>query len=169
MTKHENSAGGVVYKKLQVTSDKSQVFWLLGKHSGYHKWVLPKGLIESGETSLQAALREVEEEMGVKAKALDDTPIHKVEYSFMADYGEIGKSFGPERRVAIYEESGGKQMRVEKQVEFFLMEYVSGDIKDKSWEMEDVGWYSYDEAMGLLAFEGEKEALKIANDKISAR
>ena len=45
-SKREFSAGGVVFKKLSVLSSQFSVVFLLGKHSGYHKWVLPKGLIE---------------------------------------------------------------------------------------------------------------------------
>ena len=67
-TRSEYSAGGCVYKQRTADSGQRTVKWLLGKHSGYHKWVLPKGLIENGETAEATALREVEEEMGVKAK-----------------------------------------------------------------------------------------------------
>ena len=37
----EISAGGIVYKKQGNT-----VVWLIAKHSGYHKWGFPKGLVE---------------------------------------------------------------------------------------------------------------------------
>lgn len=33
----------------------------------YEGWVLPKGTVEPGETHIQTALREVQEESGVKA------------------------------------------------------------------------------------------------------
>ena len=70
--KQEFSAGLVVFKKYQSIKyqvSKYKVKFLLGKHSGYNKWVLPKGLIEKGELGWQTALRETEEEMGVKAKS----------------------------------------------------------------------------------------------------
>lgn len=53
-------AGGVVFNAA------GQVL-VLGHRSG--TWVFPKGHIESGEAPLQAALREVEEEAGVRAEA----------------------------------------------------------------------------------------------------
>ena len=64
--KQEFSAGGVVYRKLQ-----DKFVWLVGLHSGYHKWVLPKGMIEVGETQAQTALREVKEETGIVAEICD--------------------------------------------------------------------------------------------------
>ena len=78
--KREFSAGGAVFKR-----KGRKLLWLIGKHSGYHKWVLPKGLIEKGEKGFEAAVRETEEEMGVKAKVLNEKPIYKEEYWFVAE------------------------------------------------------------------------------------
>ncbi len=58
-SKREFSAGGVVFKGKK---------WLVCKHSGYHKWVLPKGLVEEGESLQTTAVRGVEEEGGVKCR-----------------------------------------------------------------------------------------------------
>ena len=76
----EVSAGGVVYRKLGDSCE-----FLIGKHSGYHKWVLPKGLVESGESYPETAEREVFEEVGVRAKVVDLTPLKTVEYDDFAD------------------------------------------------------------------------------------
>lgn len=155
--KQERSAGGVVYK------NQGELLWLVGLHSGYHKWVLPKGLIETGETIEQAAVREVEEETGIRAEMVGDKAIHIENYEYQADFseGKVGGG-GIERRVETYQESGGKQEWVKKEVTFFLMEYESGDVSNHSFEMEEVIWFGYEEAMEKLEFEGEKEALKKA-------
>jgi len=182
--RREFSAGGVVYRKLQVKSEKLKVVWLLGKHSGYHKWVLPKGLIEEGEQGFEAALREVGEEMGVKARLISEKPIHRVRYVYWAELKRVKSSkikvknkmsddrqsdeIQARRRVAKYQEGGGKKSKVFKVVSFYLMEYESGDPKDHDWEMEEAEWFSFDQAMKRLAFEGERQALEIANDKIQA-
>lgn len=162
--KEEFSAGGVVYKK-----NNQETLWLVAKHSGYHKWVLPKGMIEAGETIEQTAKREVFEETGIEADIVGSQPLHIETYEYQADYSEnqITQSIGgPERRVLIYQESGGKQTWVKKTVTFFLMAYASGKIEDHSWETEEVRWVSFDDGTRLLAFEGEKKALKKANEKI---
>ena len=39
------------------------------------RWDLPKGHVESGESSREAALREVEEETGIRAEAVGDEPL----------------------------------------------------------------------------------------------
>ena len=150
--KREFSAGGVVYRKAQ-----GKILFLLGKHSGYHKWVLPKGLIEEDEKSWQTAIRETEEEMGVKTKLVQKEPIHKEKYIFWATY----KSQPNSRRVLKYQEQGGSKVKVLKTVTFFLLEYLSGDPKDHGWEMEEAGWFNYKEALELMSFKGEKEAVRI--------
>lgn len=152
--KREFSAGCVVYKK----SPKG-TFFLIGKHSGYHKWVLPKGLIEKGEHAWQTAIRETEEEMGVKAKLINKKPIHKVQYFYYADLKENHQA---KRRVQKYQEKGGKKTKVFKIVSFYLAKYVSGNPEDHDWEMEEAGWFKFGEALEKMAFPGEKEALKKA-------
>jgi 8-oxo-dGTP pyrophosphatase MutT (NUDIX family) len=177
LLRREFSSGGCVYRKL-ITENRKQYLWLLGKHSGYHKWVLPKGMIEKGEKGIETAVRETEEEMGVKAIVVGTKPIHKEEYFFVAELKDSSQESGvrsqektnPIRRVKTYQEDGRfeneeiKKVRVFKTVTFYLMEWVEGDPKDHGWEMEDAGWYGVDEALDLMAFSGEKEALKKANE-----
>lgn len=156
--KKENSAGGCVYKL-----ERKKVMWLLGKHSGYHKWVLPKGLIEEGETAMETAVREVREEMGVAARVVGQKPIAATEYVYEAEYKEQA---GERRRVKKYQEGGGKGVRVSKQVTWFLMEWVEGKPEDHDFEMEEAGWFGFEEAIDLLAFTDEKLVLTKARDKI---
>lgn len=131
----EHSAGGVVFRR----KDKGRTIeWLICKHSGYHKWVLPKGIIEEGESPEDAALREVSEETGIKAKI-----IQKIMPDVAYRYAKNG-------------------ILVNKKVEFFLMEYASGDIKDHCWEMEEVQWVKTEEALKLLEFPTEKKVFEAA-------
>ncbi|MCX6816598.1 MAG: NUDIX domain-containing protein [Candidatus Beckwithbacteria bacterium] len=128
--KREFSAGGVVYKK-----DRNKILWLVAKHSGYHKWVLPKGLVEKGEKLEATAIREVGEETGIKTKV-----VAKI----------------PEPEKYIYTMNG---VKIFKMVFYFLMEYISGDIKNHDFEMEEIEWLEFDEARKRLNFHGAKEAL----------
>jgi len=174
--RREFSAGCVVFRQ-QTTNNKQQTTkYLIGKHSGYHKWVLPKGLIEKGEKGWETGLRETEEEMGVRAKLVDKKSIHREQYMYYADYKDKNiepgtLNMGEEkeksrRRVDKYEEEGGKKTKVFKTVSFYLAKYESGSPKNHGWEMEDAGWYEIDEALGLMAFDGEKEALEKAKKRI---
>ncbi len=130
--KMEFSAGGIVYKKTPLVI-------LVAQHSGHHGWVFPKGLIgdhlsESGqaETKEVAALREVEEETGAKAKILKELTPTTFWYVFE----------GEKRKKTVY---------------YFLMEYVSGDITNHDWEMENVEWLPVEEVEKRLTYNSDKK------------
>lgn len=136
--KIETSAGGVVYRKV-----KDKVEFLIVQHSGHHRWVLPKGWIDPGETKEQAAIREVLEEGGVEA--------------------EIEEYLG---EFAIFYTSTEKE-KVKKTSHFFLMKYVSGDPeKDHCWEVEDTMWLPAEKAIEKLNYPGEKKMIDKAVDII---
>lgn len=171
ITLDEVSAGGVVYRaKREISNPKlsnSQIEYefLIGKHSGYHKWVLPKGLVERGESQMEAATREVAEEVGVEAEIVNVAPVKVIEYYYFADLsaqtGQDAVGGTSERRVKKYQESGGAKTRVHKQVIFYLMEMKS-DLGKAGWEMEERKWVAYEEGMKLLAFETEREVFEAA-------
>jgi 8-oxo-dGTP pyrophosphatase MutT (NUDIX family) len=136
----EFSAGGIVFKK-QKTKNKKQktdnLLWLVAQHSQHKGWVFPKGLIgdhKNGETSEETAVREVEEETGVKARI-------------------VGKVKNP--ATYFYTWQGEKRF---KTVYYFLMEYVSGDIKNHDFEMSDVVWVPTDEVLDKLTYKSDKKA-----------
>ena len=60
MTKREYSSGGIVVKQW------GRGFRVLLIKDPYGRWTWPKGNIEKGETSKNAALREITEEVGLK-------------------------------------------------------------------------------------------------------
>ena len=124
----EFSAGGIVFKDKKV---------LLTKHSKNKHWGFPKGLIDPGQTSEQAAIREVKEEGGVEAEILDKVGYSKYVYTFNSE-------------------------KIFKVVTYFLMKYISGDPQDHDWEMEEAGWYKVKEALEKLDFKQDKELIKKA-------
>lgn len=162
-TKQEHSAGGCVYK---ITDN--QTLWLLGKHSGYHKWVLPKGMIEPGETAQATAVRETLEELAITAKIIGEDPIHTIHYTYQAIPQENNSSI---RRVKTYQEDKSfptetQKILIHKTVDFFLMKYQSGDPANHDWEMEAGGWFTLEEALSKLAFNDENHALQTAHDTL---
>ena len=126
--KREFSAGGIVFKSGQV---------LLTKHSQNKHWSFPKGLIDPGQTSEEAALREVKEEGGVEAEIV----------------GKVGYS------KYVYILNGEKIFKV---VTYFLMKYLSGDPKDHDWEVEEAKWLQPEVALKQLTFSQDKKLLKKA-------
>ncbi|OGY27438.1 MAG: hypothetical protein A2Z42_05125 [Candidatus Woykebacteria bacterium RBG_19FT_COMBO_43_10] len=132
--KFEFSAGGVVYRKINLN-----VEFLIAQHSGHHRWVLPKGWIDPGETREQTAVREVKEEAGVEAEVKDYL-------------GEL----------TIFYTNSEKE-KVRKTSHFFLMEYKSGDpVKDHGWEVENTQWLTAKEAAEKLDYPGEKNMVEKA-------
>jgi 8-oxo-dGTP pyrophosphatase MutT (NUDIX family) len=106
-SRDEVSAGGVVYRRTA-----NGVVVLICKDAGYHRWVLPKGWVNKGESLEEAAVREVREEVGVQARVVES----------------LGE---PEKYV--YTAQGG--VRVFKTVHYFLMAYESGSEADHDAEV----------------------------------
>src|SRR5215217_6313084 len=111
------------------------------------RWQLPKGIVDPGESPEVTAVREVKEEGGVETERLG--LIETIEYWY--------------RSV-----KNGKPVRFHKFVHFYLVEYKSGDVLNHDHEVEESRWVSIDEAVGMLAFEGEREVVEKAREMIEA-
>lgn len=140
-TIHQTSAGGIVFKKPPNTYHitLNSYLWLICQHSQHKGWVFPKGLVgdnDKNESMAQAALREVEEEGGIKAKIINDQPI-KAQYSYQWN-----------------------NVLVKKTVYYFLMEYVSGDPKNHDWEMSQAKFLPEEEIKKTLTYQSDKEAFE---------
>ena len=127
----ETSAGGLVVRR---PDEPDPVAALIGRRTrrGDLEWVLPKGHLEPGESAAQAAVREVEEETGIRGRVL--APLGTIDYWFVL---------------------GGR--RVHKTVHHFLLEAVSGQLSRADIEVEDVEWVRLDEAVTRLAHEDERD------------
>lgn len=133
--KREISAGGIVYKKSE------NVLWLVCQHSQHKGWVFPKGLVgdmKKNESKEAAAIRETEEESGVKARIV--APLKKLAEYFYTFEGQT----------------------VKKTVYYYLMEYISGDPKKHDWEMSDARFVQEDEVRKLLTYRSDKQAFEQA-------
>src|SRR5687768_13610470 len=62
----------------------------------------------------------------------------------------------------------GIRVRFHKHVHFYLLEYVSGDTRDHDAEVNEARWVPMDEAVGQLAFEGERRVVEKAKDMLKA-
>jgi 8-oxo-dGTP pyrophosphatase MutT (NUDIX family) len=102
---------------------------------------LPKGHVDPGESSEQAATREVREEAGVEARLVEK--LGDVRYWYQRDG----------RRIA-------------KHVAFFLFEYESGDPSLHDTEVEVARWMPLEEAVASLSYKGEREMVERALDRV---
>lgn len=108
---------------------------------------MPKGLIDEGETSAAAALREVREEAGIETEMID--LIDKVEYWY-------------------YSKKRGKRIRFHKFVYFYLLRFISGDTKDHDNEVEEARWVNIDAGRDMLRFKSEKNIVARAKEMLES-
>ncbi|MFY9574235.1 MAG: NUDIX domain-containing protein, partial [Blastocatellia bacterium] len=73
LTKLQISAGGVAFR-----NRKGRIEVALISVGPENRWQLPKGIVDKGESTEQAAIREVREEAGVNTEVIER--IDKVEY-----------------------------------------------------------------------------------------
>ncbi len=112
----EISAGGVIYNK-----ENNQLQLLLIEDK-CHKWTLPKGKNEEGESYQETAIREIKEETGINGEIIKH--IDKVYYEY----------YHPNSK------------KVEKEVYFFLVKAVTKNIKVQLSEINAAEWFSLEEA-----------------------
>lgn len=133
--KFEFSAGGIVFKKPE--RKKDSILILVAQHSYHHGWVFPKGLIgdkehNKGEKKEVTAVREVEEETGVKAKII--APLEKIAFWYKFE-GET----------------------IKKTVYYFIMEYIEGDTSKHDMEMENVEFIPIDRVKERITYKSDRE------------
>jgi ADP-ribose pyrophosphatase YjhB (NUDIX family) len=101
-------------------------------------WSLPKGHIEEGETPEEAALREVEEETGIKSQI--EKSLGVIDFWFMA---------------------GGK--RIHKTVHHYLFRESGGLLAAQESEVDEVAWFPLDQIIEKLAYPDEKKLISRTN------
>ncbi len=128
------AAGGIVHRR----SPAGEPELLLVHRPRYDDWSLPKGKVDPGERDEETALREVEEETGLRC--------------------ELGEPAGRTR----YRDSKGR----DKVVHYWLMEppangdgvapFVPND------EVDELRWYTVPEATKHLTYAHDRELLEKA-------
>lgn len=144
MTKRrEVSAGGIVYRRVEggievaIAEQRDRITHRTNTR-------LPKGKIDPGESAADAAVREVAEEIGLRARVV--AALGSVAY----DYAEDSEP-------------------VFKEVHYFLMEWVPGEPLELDGEMDRTYWSAIDEAEKKLTFETEQRAIGWARTQLEAQ
>ena len=135
----EHSSGGVVARRMD-----GNVHLLLIRDP-YGKWGLPKGHVENGESSCEAALREVREETGLT-------------------HLEAGPSLGS---IDWYFRLRGDL--VHKFCDYFLMASPDGDTSPEVSEgIAECRWFPVDEAIETVAYDNAREVVVRAADALNS-
>lgn len=139
----EISAGGVVVD----VRNRQAYLALIARHNraGRVEWCLPKGHVEAGETLVQTAEREVEEETGIRGRAL--VTLGVIDYWFSIP-----------------------GFRIHKMVHHYLLEALGGEISiegDPDHEAIDAAWFRLDEAHRHLTFPNERRIADAAWQRLA--
>ncbi len=130
-----HSAGGVAFRE----ADTGLEFALVKSHTG--NWVLPKGGIEPDETALEAAVREIAEETGLRTEVTEH--LGDVRYQFRAS-GET----------------------VNKVVNHYLARVVGGSLAYDPKEHCACAWFCFDEAVRVARFPNEVNIIARAGEAL---
>lgn len=135
----ETSAGGLVVDRVAAP----QVAALIGRHDRHGRllWSLPKGHLEDGETAEDAAIREVEEETGIRGRVL--APLGTIDYWFVVD-----------------------DRRIHKTVHHYLLEAFGGELSDEDIEVEEVAWVPLTDLPERLAYADERRLVASAHSML---
>lgn len=125
------AAGGVIFRK---NTSLTEVVLILRNH----KWDLPKGSKEPGETVPAAAAREISEEIGIPPPML-------VQYLCETRHGYLFDNEAFEKHTHWY------SMVLSEQMQHFNPQQEEGIIR--------VEWFPIDEALELVAFENLRKVL----------
>ena len=104
-------------------------------------WQLVTGTMKEGETAVNAAIRELAEESGLKPGRLWVAP--HVSTFYVADDDTVHLS------------------------PLFAVEVSGSDHLQLSKEHQAFGWYSYEEAQGMLVWPGQRRGLEIVQQYIT--
>jgi len=99
----------------------------------YDDWTLPKGKLDAGETFEQAALREVEEETGLRCTLVRALP--------STEYSVRGRP---------------------KVVRYWLMDVVEDPGFAPNDEVDELRWLSPEDALSLLTYDRDRQVARAA-------
>lgn len=137
--REETSAGGLV---VEAAGAPRAALIARYDRTGRLQWSLPKGHVEADETIEEAAVREVEEETGIRGRIV--ATLGAIDYWFSA---------GP--------------LRVHKTVHHHLLLAVGGELSDGDDEVAAVAWVPLDGVAERLAYDDERRLIAKVPDLLA--
>jgi 8-oxo-dGTP pyrophosphatase MutT (NUDIX family) len=128
------ASGGVVWRRRERGLEVVVVH-----RPRYDDWSLPKGKLDPGEDWQEAALREVEEEVGLRCRLGDELP-------------PVG-----------YTDHKGRA----KVVRYWLMEPEGDPGFEPNEEVDAMQWLTPDEAAGALSYPHDGELVRAAAERLA--
>lgn len=135
-------AGGVAFAKID-----GAVKFLLIQHTYNHQWSLPKGHVDPGEPTLDAAIREVEEETGIKCKVIEFLGFTNIWTS------HDGYHLLRRQHTYLMEPAGDTTVHREK-------------IDPEEGMVRDARWLTFEEAMQKVKYKNIRPLIKQARDRV---
>ena len=130
----EKSCGAVVYRKFH-----GNIEILLIKHVNSGHWSFPKGHMESGESEIETALREIKEETGIDV-LIDSTFRETVNYS--------------------------PKKETQKVVVYFLGRARTFELVPQEEEIAQIRWVDVGHASSVLTYENDRQIVNRAKSII---
>jgi 8-oxo-dGTP pyrophosphatase MutT (NUDIX family) len=140
----ERSAGIILFRKTPESRKYLVIRSARDLPDRPEHWDFPKGLLDKGETGLEAALREVREEVGIENVAVN-----------------------PEFKETVFYMTKRDGKPIPKYVALFLAETKTETIT-LSWEHDRYEWLSFAGARERISLKGMKEALEKAEKFLAA-
>ena len=128
------AAGGVVWRR----TARGGTELVVVHRPRYDDWSLPKGKLDKGEGWEDGALREVEEETGMRCR------------------------LGEELEPASYQDRKGR----DKVVRYWLMEPVGDTAFVPNDEVDQLRWLAPPEALELLSYPHDRELVQSAAERL---
>lgn len=135
--KREFSAGGIVFKETDNGLEYLLIKNMAMRDPNKSYWGFPKGHLDEGESSKNAAIREVKEEVGLEVEIID----------------KVGQSS------YMFQASGEKILKI---VTMFLMQASSKKISIQAAEIQEANWVDSEKVLELLSFPNDKKLFQKA-------
>lgn len=131
---HEKSCGAIVYRKFHGNTEI-----LLIKHINSGHWSFPKGHVETGETEVETARREIKEETAIDV-IIDPTFRETVTYSPKKDTVKV--------------------------VVYFLARAKNVNFTPQESEISEIRWVDISYAVNILSYENDRTIVSRAKNAI---